>query len=150
MHAGFSFSYSPISLLLRQPLSIKKSYAGAIQSYLIICPTTSLRLVLYGIPPIAIPVSFMVFSLKLCCECRPWSRTRATTTVPRPAAAASTTFSLPQHATANKPFTPSATAISPRRRHHYRTTAAETVRITSNTGSAANFYFFHFFLNFFY
>jgi hypothetical protein len=30
MHAGFSFSYSPISLLLRQPLSIKKSYAGAI------------------------------------------------------------------------------------------------------------------------
>jgi hypothetical protein len=31
MHAGFSFSYSPISLLLRQPLSIKKSYAGAIQ-----------------------------------------------------------------------------------------------------------------------
>jgi len=33
MHAGFSFSYSPISLLLRQPLSIKKSYAGAIQSF---------------------------------------------------------------------------------------------------------------------
>jgi hypothetical protein len=32
MHAGFSFSYSPISLLLRQPLSIKKSYAGAIQT----------------------------------------------------------------------------------------------------------------------
>jgi hypothetical protein len=31
MHAGVSFSYSPISLLLRQPLSIKKSYAGAIQ-----------------------------------------------------------------------------------------------------------------------
>ncbi len=31
MHAGFSFSYPPISLLLRQPLSIKKSYAGAIQ-----------------------------------------------------------------------------------------------------------------------
>jgi hypothetical protein len=31
MHAGLSFSYSPISLLLRQPLSIKKSYAGAIQ-----------------------------------------------------------------------------------------------------------------------
>jgi hypothetical protein len=31
MHAGFSFSYSYISLLLRQPLSIKKSYAGAIQ-----------------------------------------------------------------------------------------------------------------------
>jgi hypothetical protein len=30
MHAGFSFSHSPISLLLRQPLSIKKSYAGAI------------------------------------------------------------------------------------------------------------------------
>jgi hypothetical protein len=24
MHAGFSFSYSPISVLLRQPLSIKK------------------------------------------------------------------------------------------------------------------------------
>jgi hypothetical protein len=33
MHAGFSFSYPPISLLLRQPLSIKKSYAGAIQRY---------------------------------------------------------------------------------------------------------------------
>jgi hypothetical protein len=31
MRAGLSFSYSPISLLLRQPLSIKKSYAGAIQ-----------------------------------------------------------------------------------------------------------------------
>jgi hypothetical protein len=30
MHAGVSFSHSPISLLLRQPLSIKKSYAGAI------------------------------------------------------------------------------------------------------------------------
>jgi hypothetical protein len=35
MHAGFSFSYSPISLLLRQPLSIKKSYAGAIQPEII-------------------------------------------------------------------------------------------------------------------
>jgi hypothetical protein len=32
MRAGFSFSYPPISLLLGQPLSIKKSYAGAIQS----------------------------------------------------------------------------------------------------------------------
>ncbi len=32
MHAGLSFSYPPISLLLRQPLSIKKSYAGAIHS----------------------------------------------------------------------------------------------------------------------
>jgi hypothetical protein len=32
MRAGLSFSYPPISLLLRQPLSIKKSYAGAIQS----------------------------------------------------------------------------------------------------------------------
>jgi hypothetical protein len=31
MRAGPSFSYPPISLLLRQPLSIKKSYAGAIQ-----------------------------------------------------------------------------------------------------------------------
>jgi hypothetical protein len=31
MRAGFSFSRSSISLLLRQPLSIKKSYAGAIQ-----------------------------------------------------------------------------------------------------------------------
>jgi hypothetical protein len=31
MRAGLSFSRSPISLLLRQPLSIKKSYAGAIQ-----------------------------------------------------------------------------------------------------------------------
>jgi hypothetical protein len=31
MRAGLSFSHSPISLLLRQPLSIKKSYAGAIQ-----------------------------------------------------------------------------------------------------------------------
>jgi hypothetical protein len=30
MRAGLSFSRSPISLLLRQPLSIKKSYAGAI------------------------------------------------------------------------------------------------------------------------
>jgi hypothetical protein len=30
MRAGFSFSYPPISLLLGQPLSIKKSYAGAI------------------------------------------------------------------------------------------------------------------------
>jgi hypothetical protein len=29
MRAGLSFSRSPISLLLRQPLSIKKSYAGA-------------------------------------------------------------------------------------------------------------------------
>jgi hypothetical protein len=35
MHAGFSFSYPPISLLLRQPLSIKKSYAGAIQDQFI-------------------------------------------------------------------------------------------------------------------
>jgi hypothetical protein len=35
MRAGLSFSRSPISLLLRQPLSIKKSYAGAIQNYLI-------------------------------------------------------------------------------------------------------------------
>jgi hypothetical protein len=34
MRAGLSFSYPPISLLLRQPLSIKKSYAGAIQSYM--------------------------------------------------------------------------------------------------------------------
>jgi hypothetical protein len=33
MHAGFSFSYPPISLLLRQPLSIKKSYAGAIHLF---------------------------------------------------------------------------------------------------------------------
>jgi hypothetical protein len=32
MRAGLSFSYPPISLLLRQPLSIKKSYAGAIQT----------------------------------------------------------------------------------------------------------------------
>jgi hypothetical protein len=32
MRAGFSFSYPPISLLLGQPLSIKKSYAGAIQN----------------------------------------------------------------------------------------------------------------------
>jgi hypothetical protein len=32
MRAGFSFSYPPISLLLGQPLSIKKSYAGAIQT----------------------------------------------------------------------------------------------------------------------
>jgi hypothetical protein len=31
MRAGLSFSHPPISLLLRQPLSIKKSYAGAIQ-----------------------------------------------------------------------------------------------------------------------
>jgi hypothetical protein len=33
MRAGFSFSYPPISLLLGQPLSIKKSYAGAIQLF---------------------------------------------------------------------------------------------------------------------
>jgi hypothetical protein len=33
MRAGLSFSRSPISLLLRQPLSIKKSYAGAIQRW---------------------------------------------------------------------------------------------------------------------
>jgi hypothetical protein len=33
MRAGLSFSRSPISLLLRQPLSIKKSYAGAIQQF---------------------------------------------------------------------------------------------------------------------
>jgi hypothetical protein len=32
MRAGLSFSHSPISLLLRQPLSIKKSYAGAIHN----------------------------------------------------------------------------------------------------------------------
>jgi hypothetical protein len=31
MRAGLSFPYPPISLLLGQPLSIKKSYAGAIQ-----------------------------------------------------------------------------------------------------------------------
>jgi hypothetical protein len=31
MHAGFSFSYPPISVLLRQPPSIKKSYIGAVQ-----------------------------------------------------------------------------------------------------------------------
>jgi hypothetical protein len=36
MRAGLSFSYPPISLLLRQPLSIKKSYAGAIQCICII------------------------------------------------------------------------------------------------------------------
>jgi hypothetical protein len=34
MHAGSSFSYSPISVLPRQPLSIKKSYAGAIQLHI--------------------------------------------------------------------------------------------------------------------
>jgi hypothetical protein len=34
MRAGFSFSYPSISLLLGQPLSIKKSYAGAIQPYI--------------------------------------------------------------------------------------------------------------------
>jgi hypothetical protein len=32
MRAGLSFSRSSISLLLRQPLSIKKSYAGAIHT----------------------------------------------------------------------------------------------------------------------
>jgi hypothetical protein len=37
MRAGLSFSYPPISLLLRQPLSIKKSYAGAIHTL----PTSS-------------------------------------------------------------------------------------------------------------
>jgi hypothetical protein len=40
MHAGFSFSYSSISVLLRQPLSIKKSYAGAIQPLLTVCSST--------------------------------------------------------------------------------------------------------------
>jgi hypothetical protein len=45
MRAGFSFSYPPISLLLGQPLSIKKSYAGAIQSVcLSVCLFTSLCL----------------------------------------------------------------------------------------------------------
>jgi hypothetical protein len=39
MRAGLSFSRSPISLLLRQPLSIKKSYAGAIQAkYFLVSP----------------------------------------------------------------------------------------------------------------
>jgi hypothetical protein len=39
MRAGLSFSHSPISLLLRQPLSIKKSYAGAIHpEYVILEP----------------------------------------------------------------------------------------------------------------
>ncbi len=33
MHAGFSFSYPPISVLLRQSLSIKKSYVGAVQQF---------------------------------------------------------------------------------------------------------------------
>jgi len=37
MHAGFSFSYSPISVLLRQPLSIKKSYAGAVHALIFGC-----------------------------------------------------------------------------------------------------------------
>jgi hypothetical protein len=36
MRAGLSFSRSSISLLLRQPLSIKKSHAGAIQVVTII------------------------------------------------------------------------------------------------------------------
>jgi hypothetical protein len=36
MRAGFSFSYPSISLLLGQPLSIKKSYAGAIHPLYII------------------------------------------------------------------------------------------------------------------
>jgi hypothetical protein len=40
MRAGFSFSYPPISLLLGQPLSIKKSYAGAIQMQFL-CANTS-------------------------------------------------------------------------------------------------------------
>ncbi len=35
MHAGFSFSYPPIFVLLRQSLSIKKSYVGAVQVYTI-------------------------------------------------------------------------------------------------------------------
>ncbi len=32
MHAGFSFSYPPIFVLLRQSLSIKKSYVGAVHT----------------------------------------------------------------------------------------------------------------------
>jgi hypothetical protein len=36
MRAGLSFSRSSISLLLRQPLSIKKSHAGAIQVILVL------------------------------------------------------------------------------------------------------------------
>jgi hypothetical protein len=40
MRAGLSFSRSPISLLLRQPLSIKKSYAGAIHPPFILTKTS--------------------------------------------------------------------------------------------------------------
>jgi hypothetical protein len=43
MHAGVSFSHSPISLLLRQPLSIKKSYAGAIQVHTFIVVSRAFR-----------------------------------------------------------------------------------------------------------
>jgi hypothetical protein len=38
MRAGFSFSYPSISLLLGQPLSIKKSYAGAIHQVRFVLP----------------------------------------------------------------------------------------------------------------
>jgi hypothetical protein len=44
MRAGLSFSRSPISLLLRQPLSIKKSYAGAIQLMIDECPENNARI----------------------------------------------------------------------------------------------------------
>jgi hypothetical protein len=44
MRAGLSFSRSPISLLLGQPLSIKKSYAGAIQQWLSLLWFTALTL----------------------------------------------------------------------------------------------------------
>jgi hypothetical protein len=37
MHAGFSFSYSPISVLLRQPLSIKKELRRSGTQYYIRC-----------------------------------------------------------------------------------------------------------------
>jgi hypothetical protein len=43
MHAGLSFSYPSISLLLRQPLSIKKSYAGAIQLFMYLCSWSLLK-----------------------------------------------------------------------------------------------------------
>jgi hypothetical protein len=47
MRAGLSFSRSSISLLLRQPLSIKKSYAGAIHLQKVISRKTYLKIFVF-------------------------------------------------------------------------------------------------------
>ncbi len=56
MRAGFSFSYPPISLLLGQPLSIKKSYAGAIQLYSIYAAKHFL-------------IKLRIYSISILCDC---------------------------------------------------------------------------------